>query len=189
MALAQAELAEWQLTGRRLLVETDHMEALIGDLLFLAQTAAPHLVETQPLDLEDVVAEEVARLPRDGSVKVTLRASGSPVRGNRQQLSRMVRNLLLNAAEFAVGRVGIEVSQEAETAVLVVEDDGPGVPEDHREDIFDRFVTLDQARDRRSGGTGLGLAIARSVAEAHGGAIALEGPAPTSRFVVRLPAL
>jgi signal transduction histidine kinase len=71
-------------------------------------------------------------------------------------------------------------------ATLVVQDDGPGVPEDQRERVFDRFVTLDTARDRRGGGTGLGLAIVRSVAQAHGGSVRLEGPA---RFVVRLPLL
>jgi signal transduction histidine kinase len=101
----------------------------------------------------------------------------------------MVRNLLMNATEFAHEQVVVQVGEEAGSVVLVVEDDGPGVPEGHREDVFERFRTLDRARDRRTGGTGLGLAIARSVAEAHGGTIALEGTAPTSRFVVRLPSL
>jgi len=189
VALSRADLEEWQRTGRHLLTESDHMEALVGDLLFLEQTAAHRSVESTPLDLEDLVAEEVARFRPGGSVHVSLTASGAPVRGNRQQLSRMVRNLLMNAAEFAAERVLVEVGEQDDTAVLVVDDDGPGVPEQHREDVFDRFFTLDRARDRRSGGTGLGLAIARSIAEAHGGTVALEGTAPSSRFVVRLPGL
>lgn len=189
VALATAKLDEWQQAGRRLLAESDHMDALVGDLLYLAQTAERREVETSPLDLEDLVAEEVTRLAHDGSVQVALSARGAPIRGNPQQLSRLVRNLLINAAEFASERVTVDVGEDEGTVVLVVEDDGPGVPEAHRADVFERFFTLDRARDRRTGGTGLGLAIARSVAEAHGGTITLEGTAPTSRFVVRLPAL
>lgn len=189
VALAGADLHEWRSAGRRLLAESDQMDALVGDLLFLAQTVEPRAVETTPLDLEDIVAEEVTRLAHGGSAQVGLTARGAPVRGNRQQLSRMVRNLLVNAAEFAHERVAVDVGEEHGIVVLVVEDDGPGVPEAHRAEVFERFFTLDRARDRRTGGTGLGLAIARSVAEAHGGTITLEGTAPTSRFVVRLPAL
>ncbi|MEO7350472.1 MAG: ATP-binding protein, partial [Marmoricola sp.] len=188
VALARADLDEWQRTGRHLLSESDQMEALVGDLLFLAQAEELHSVERSALDLEDLVAEEVARL-QGGSLEVRLTAGAAPVRGNRQQLSRMVRNLLLNAAEFAAAKVTVSVGGHDDSAVLVVADDGPGVPEEHREDVFDRFVTLDRSRDRRTGGTGLGLAISRSVAEAHGGTITLEGAAPTSRFVVRLPGL
>jgi signal transduction histidine kinase len=188
VSLAGADLEQWQLTGRRLLTESDQMEALVGDLLFLARTAEPHTPALSPLDLEDLVAEEVARLAHDGA-RIELTASAAPTRGHRQQLNRMVRNLLMNASEFATELVVVHVGAEAGSVVLVVEDDGPGVPEEHREDVFERFHTLDHARDRSTGGTGLGLAIARSVAEAHGGTIALEGSAPTSRFVVRLPAL
>jgi signal transduction histidine kinase len=189
VALARADLEEWQRTAPQLLEESDQMEALVSDLLFLARAEDLHSVERSPLDLEDLVAEEVARLPHDSRVEVTLKVSAAPVRGNHQQVSRMVRNLLVNAVEFADARVTVTVSEENDTAVLVVEDDGPGVPGEHRLDVFDRFVTLDRARDRRTGGTGLGLAIARSVADAHGGSLTLEGVAPTSRFVVHLPGL
>jgi signal transduction histidine kinase len=65
-----------------------------------------------------------------------------------------------------------------------VQDDGPGVPTEHRDRIFDRFYRVDAARDRGRPGTGLGLAIVRSIAEGHGGSVRLEAG---SRFVVRLP--
>lgn len=189
VALTRADLEEWQRTGRHLLSESSHMESLVGDLLFLAQTAGQRTVEYTPLDLEDLVAEEVARLAPQNSVHVDVTASGAPVWGNRQQLSRMVRNLLSNAAELASNHVTVSVGEEDGVIVLVVDDDGPGVSEEHRDAVFDRFFTLDRARDRRTGGTGLGLAIAQSIAESHGGSLALEGAAPTSRFVVRLPSL
>jgi signal transduction histidine kinase len=188
MALAGADEAAWQRTGRTLLGETDRMEALVGDLLFLANAEDGGASAHRPVDLEAVVAEEVARNPRDGEVEVHVAATGAPVNGDRQALSRMVRNLLINAHAFARSRVDVEVGEVDGDAVLVIEDDGPGVPEEHREDVFARFVTLDRAR-HRSGGTGLGLAIARTVAESHGGTLTLDGPAPTSRFVVRLPLL
>ncbi len=189
VALTRADLEEWRSTGRHLLEESDRMEALVSDLLFLAQSEHLHSPDQSPLDLEDLVAEEVSRLDRGGPVRLVLRADATPVRGSRHQLSRMVRNLLLNATEFAHTQVTVTVSEVNGSAVLAVEDDGPGVPEDRREAVFDRFVTLDRARDRRTGGTGLGLAIARSVAESHGGTITVEGTAPSSRFVVRLPGL
>ncbi len=189
VALARADLEEWQHTGRHLLTENAHMEALVGDLLFLAQADESQPAARSALDLEDLVAEEVARIAAGGRIRVDLQTDPVPVHGNRQQLARMVRNLLLNAVEFAEQRVAVELREEDGTAVLVVSDDGPGVPEHDREEVFHRFFTRDQARDRRSGGTGLGLAIARSVAETHGGTLVLDGTGPTSRFVVRLPTL
>ena len=189
VSLARGERSAWEDTAHRLLLETDRMESLVSDLLFLAQVEEDRRTGHDPIDLEDLVAEEVARFPREGPVRVSLRASPAPVRGDRRELARMVRNLLQNAAEFAVERVEVHVGEQAGQVTLSVEDDGPGVAEQHRDEVFERFFTSDASRDRRSGGTGLGLAIARSVAESHGGSIELEGDPPTSRFVVRLPVL
>jgi signal transduction histidine kinase len=187
VALTGADLAGWRETGRRLLAETDRMEALVSDLLFLAHAEETGAETRRALDLETVVAEEVARVPRDGPIAIEVEAGGAPVRGNGQELARMVRNLLGNALAFARGTVWVRVGEVDGQVTLVVEDDGPGIGEEHREEVFGRFVTLDSAR--RTAGTGLGLAIARTVAESHGGTLTLEGPAPTSRFVVRLPLL
>ena len=71
---------------------------------------------------------------------------------------------------------------------LAVDDDGPGIPEPERARVFERFVRLDEARDRASGGTGLGLAIVREIARAHGGEIALAtSPLGGLRAEVTLP--
>ena len=73
------------------------------------------------------------------------------------------------------------------TVVLVVEDDGQGVPEADRRRVFERFVRLDEARARDGGGSGLGLAIVREIAAAHGGAVSVEeGARGGARFVVTL---
>jgi signal transduction histidine kinase len=77
---------------------------------------------------------------------------------------------------------------EDRLAVLSVEDDGPGVPQDRREDIFDRFVRLEVSRDREHGGVGLGLAIVAEIVRAHGGRVrADDSPLGGARFVVELP--
>ena len=70
-----------------------------------------------------------------------------------------------------------------------VDDDGPGVPPDQRERVFERFVRLDEARARDAGGSGLGLAIVTEVVRAHGGSVAVgDSPLGGAQFVVRLPA-
>ncbi len=189
VSLTRGEQTQWQHTAHQLLLETDRMESLVSDLLFLAQVEDDRRPQYDALDLEDLVAEEVARFPCEGPVQVRLQATPAPVRGVRRELGRMVRNLLQNAAEFAGEHIAVSVGEEAGQVTLTVEDDGPGVPEQHRDEVFERFFTSDPSRDRREAGTGLGLAIARSVVESHGGTIRLEGDSPTSRFVVRLPAL
>jgi signal transduction histidine kinase len=94
---------------------------------------------------------------------------------------QLLLNLLLNALDFAKGRITVSTSAEGGEARLLVRDDGPGVPEADRERIFARFVTT------RPGGNGLGLSTSREIAEAHGGTLQL-GEGPGGAFVVRLPA-
>jgi signal transduction histidine kinase len=80
------------------------------------------------------------------------------------------------------------VTDEADLAVVVVEDDGPGVPVESRDEIFERFVRLDEARGREAGGSGLGLAIVQEIARAHGGSARVETSSlGGARFVVELP--
>src|SRR5690606_29047706 len=86
----------------------------------------------------------------------------------------LVTNLVGNAARHATGRVTVQVVREEGRAVLRVRDDGPGIPPEHREAVFDRFTRLDEARARDAGGAGLGLPIARAVAHRHGGTLVAE---------------
>ena len=93
-----------------------------------------------------------------------------------------MRNLLENAVRHAGSRVRLGLRAVDGVAVLDVTDDGPGIPAEDRDRVFDRFFTADGAR-RRGSGSGLGLAIARSVAVRHGGTLdwsATTGPARTS---------
>jgi signal transduction histidine kinase len=81
----------------------------------------------------------------------------------------VLRNLTDNAARYAATCVELRLSSHNGEAVLEIVDDGPGIPPEERERVFDRFVRLDASRERSAGGAGLGLAIARELARAHGG--------------------
>ncbi|WP_433789874.1 ATP-binding protein [Actinoplanes sp. CA-252034] len=101
----------------------------------------------------------------------------------------MVRNLADNAARHAHDTVVVAVRADPDGVELVVEDDGAGIPESERERVFERFVRLDEARDRDAGGSGLGLAIVKEIVAAHEGTVEVTASAlGGARFVVRLPA-
>jgi two-component system phosphate regulon sensor histidine kinase PhoR len=113
------------------------------------------------------------------------------VRGNEALLEQLVYNLLDNAARYSVdgGRVRVRIARTGDTVTLAVDDDGPGVEEEYRERIFERFFRVDESRSRETGGTGLGLAIVKHAAEAHGGTVHVEESEwGGASFVVELPA-
>ena len=174
VALARPGSVAWPDVARGLLRDTDVMERLVRDLLFLAReeegSASP--AAHGPVDLDDVVLEEVARLRSVASVDVDATAvSAAPVRGSRDQLVRAVRNLLENAERHARSTVEVRLEAAGGVVELLVGDDGPGVPATDRKRVFERFVRLDDGRSRARGGTGLGLSIVAAVARAHGGSV------------------
>jgi signal transduction histidine kinase len=175
-------------TARDVLTELHRLERLQHDLLFLtkADDGARRARRTS-LDLDDVVLEEASRHRPPPWVRVDLSAvSGANVWGNRSELARVVRNLLDNAGRFAHSEVRVSLAEAGSEARLVVEDDGPGIPEEVRADVFDRFTKVDEAREG-GGGAGLGLAIVAEIVRAHGGTVDLAGASPGTRVTVRLP--
>jgi signal transduction histidine kinase len=192
VALAHPGRTDTTALGRELLSTTEQMERLVRDLLFLAAAdagaARPRPV---PMDLEDVVLEEVTRARTGASVAIdTSGVSAAPAVADRGDVQRIVRNLLDNALAHA--RTTVEVSSAADPGGvrLDVRDDGPGVAEADRERVFDRFHRGDPARSRHASGSGLGLAIARTLADRNHGTLVLAdgsgGPAG-AHFVLRLP--
>jgi signal transduction histidine kinase len=198
VALAHPDDVAWRSLARALLDDSERMERLVRDLLFLAQEdSLPHRVRAEQIDLDEIVLDEVSRVRhRDGIEFDTSRVSAAPLLGSRDDLGRLVRNLVENAAAHAESRVTVGLSSTAATARLTIGDDGPGIPDDQRDHVFERFARLQGARSRVSSGspdgTGLGLSIARVIAERHGGSIMVEPTVPASRgarVVVELPAL
>jgi signal transduction histidine kinase len=182
---------DWDEVTTDLLADCGEMEALVRDLLFLARddagTGRVTAERVELVDLDDVVLEEAARVRSAARVEVSTTAvSAAPVRGSPDQLRRLSRNLLENAVAAASSRVEVSLRADGPGAVLVVEDDGPGIPADQRDRVFERFVRLDGARDRSSGGSGLGLAIVSSIARRHGGGAAVEDTPVGARLVVLL---
>ncbi|RPF33259.1 cell wall metabolism sensor histidine kinase WalK [Streptomyces sp. TLI_185] len=188
VALAHPERADAQALAGTVHDESVRMQRLVDDLLLLARAdeggapAAPR----RPVDLDDLVLEELRRLRSTTGLRVDGTAVGAArVAGDEDALRRLVRNLGENAARHARARVAFTLADPGDGRVrLVVEDDGPGIPAADRARVFERFVRLDEPRSRGAGGAGLGLAIVAEVAAAHGGSVRVEDGA---RFVVTLP--
>ncbi len=172
--------------------EDARLQRLVEDLLLLAQLderAVPTTLEE--VDLDDLVLTEAARLRATSDLDVDTRGvSAGRVLGTPHHLEQVVRNLADNAAGHARERTAFGLSQRDGSVLLSVEDDGPGVPAEDRERVFERFVRLDGARDRATGGSGLGLSIVRDVVTSHGGAVTMgESSLGGLRVEVRLPAV
>ena len=172
--------------------EVARIGRLVDDLLLLAKTDQAEFLRTESVDLP-VFVEELW----DGmSLIARRRFELGPIppgtlRADPDRLAQALRNLVGNAIEHTVperGLVRMRVELASEGRIrFVIEDDGPGIPDDQRERVFDRFHRTDTARDRASGGTGLGLAIVRAIAEAHGGrVVARQSPEGGARIELEL---
>ncbi|WOP19463.1 HAMP domain-containing sensor histidine kinase [Raineyella sp. LH-20] len=180
----------WQDLAPVMSTETRRMERLVDDLLTLARGDAGMVTSGRwrDVDLDDLVVEEARRPRGAGRVEVLFEVEPTRIRGDRLQLVRVLRNLADNAVRAAASRVVLSVEADGAAAVLRVEDDGPGIPPEERERVFERFVRLDTARTRDEGGSGLGLAIVHELVTNHGGTVAVDASAlGGARFTVRLP--
>ena len=171
------------------LTELDRAGRLVDDLLVLARRqgdAAP----SGEVDLDDVVRTALAAfVVRHPDVVVERSIAPARVRGDTDELTRVVANLLDNAARYGGGTVVVEVGATPHGARLSVSDNGPGIGVEDRQRVFERFARLDESRARATGGSGLGLAIVREIVIAHGGGVSIEDvDIGGARFVVDLPA-
>ncbi|MGA8296344.1 MAG: ATP-binding protein [Acidimicrobiales bacterium] len=177
---------------RRIEDEATRMGVLVDDLLLLARLDQGRPLEQNPVDLVAIAVKaaqeaEVVEPTRT----VTIEASEPVVvLGDEQRLRQVASNLIRNAIEHTPDGTAIYVSVISSngTARLAVQDEGPGVPEQHRERIFERFYRADASRTRDSGGAGLGLSIVSSIVTAHGGRAYLDSDGgPGATFVVEIP--
>lgn len=182
---------DWDELSGDVLADTLRMQQLIEQLLLLARVDVGQLREAlHDVDLDDVVARTIGRTGAVEGIELDV-AAVEPVRvvGDDLLLEQLVGNLVDNAIAHAHRRVAVASWQEGPVAVLAVDDDGPGIPMDQREDVFERFARLDPARTRRhAGGAGLGLAIVADLVDVHGGSVTIsDGPLGGARVEVRLP--
>ncbi|MTD13229.1 HAMP domain-containing protein [Nakamurella sp. YIM 132087] len=178
----------------------DEMAVLIEDLLATARRRSGAFDETDLAlpSLAGTVADEYGPMLQDRGLVLHRRlADGPVVYGDRSTLVRAIRNLLANAIRFTPdgGSLDIVTGSVRGWAFVAVRDSGPGIPEDRRGRVFDRYFSApaeqngQPARERNgNGGTGIGLAIARQVVEAHGGTLAVHSsPGAGATFVIWLP--
>jgi signal transduction histidine kinase len=172
--------------------EVLRMERLVEDLLLLARADEGELVRPAPLDVVPFVTElfDALTLTAERTFELGDVPAGRLV-ADEDRIAQVVRNLARNAVEHTGpgGLVRLTVRAAGRGQLeFALEDDGPGIPDDQRDRVFDRFHRTDSARARRTGGAGLGLAIARAIVEAHGGRIyAGSSPEGGARVAFVLP--
>ncbi len=183
----RAELVEDRETKAKLLEALEEMQRMTeATLAFAREEAMPE--ETRPVDLAALVQSLCEDLAETGMEVVFRAADKTPYACRPLSLKRAIRNLIENAAAYGKrARVALEPAGAA--VRIVVDDDGPGLPEEAMERVFTPFVRLEGSRSRETGGIGLGLAIARSVIRGHGGDITLANRAEGGlRATIHLPA-
>jgi signal transduction histidine kinase len=194
VALRNGDRTDWSAVAGRVLAEDERMEDTVSELLDLARLdelpEGASLESLPEVDLDELVHDETMH---DHRVLIsTTRVSAGRVHGRREQLARVVRNLLDNADRHANTIVAIELHNDAESGVveLTIDDDGPGIAVEDRERVFDRFTRLDEGRARDAGGLGIGLSMVRAIVEQHGGTVTIgDAPIGGARITVSLPAV
>jgi signal transduction histidine kinase len=185
--LAPTQAAAQQLlsTARR---QAGRLQRLIDDLLVVSRIDRGAI----PVHLEPVLVRQAFdEVNRVVSIEpsFTIEPEDLAVSADRDHLTRILINLVENAAKYAAGSaVELYAWQRPNKAVIAVVDHGPGIPEEEKERVFERFTQIDQSDTRSKGGTGLGLSIVKSLTEVMHGAVrveATEGGGAT--FVVELP--
>ncbi|WP_234588626.1 cell wall metabolism sensor histidine kinase WalK [Micromonospora sp. MH99] len=177
---------------RRVESESTRMTRLVDDLLLLARLDTGRPLAVDPVDLSALVVDAVSDAHVAGPEhrwQLDLPEVVIRVPGDAARLHQVVANLLANARVHTPPgtTVTTTLAVEADTAVLTVADDGPGVPAELRPEMFERFARGDSSRSRAHGSTGLGLAIVAAVVEAHHGTVTVDSRPGRTVFVVRLP--
>lgn len=173
--------------------QTNRLSALVGDLLSL--TNMDGLDRDQDVDLSLLLsrtAESLAPLAEAQNIRLELQAEPGMIRGNQALLERACFNLMENAVKYnrPGGWVTIRAIRQDRLFRIEITDQGLGIPQDLREQIFEPFFRVDKSRSRRLGGAGLGLSLVRTVAQLHNGAVwAEEAPGGGSRFIMTLPVM
>ena len=177
-----------------MLEEVDRLALLVDRLLMLSRAdtgkASLSIDIVDIPRLADEVAEQLSVLTEEKNQTLNVRCDAvSRWMGDRMVLRQAMLNLVDNAIKYTPvgGRIDVHVAQTQAGITIDVIDSGPGIPEELRSRIFDRFYRVDKARSRENGGTGLGLAISKWAVEVNGGNLTLEPAGAGSCFRITLP--
>lgn len=158
------------------------MARLVDDLLSLSRIELrAHLAPDTPVDLVAIsreIVDSLTMMAREREVTLKLAVQKQPVQvaGDRDELLRLMENLVENAIKYGRegGHVEIDVAEGGSEASVSVRDDGPGIPREHLPRLTERFYRVDTAASREAGGTGLGLAIVKHIVLRHRGRLTIE---------------
>jgi two-component system OmpR family sensor kinase len=191
LELLAERAADPKLEKRIKAMENDLAELndLVNELLSMSKLDNAQEPQRALFELEPVLRECADGLhPRPQRLHCELGERLGSVDGDRRLLARAVGNLLRNAQKYAAAEVRLAARRDGGLLEIAVEDDGPGIPEEERERIFEPFYRLDRSRDRATGGFGLGLSIAHKAVALHGGTLHVERAAlGGARFVISMP--
>ena len=173
-------------TVANLRTDVDDMTHMLEEYLAFARGDSGE--ETEQVDLETMITDIVENQSHLGA-EIKASYDGDPnVHVRPMAIRRCITNIISNAANYA-DHVNIQTRHGDGILTVMIDDDGPGIPEHEREAVFKPFYRLDESRNVDGGGTGLGLAIARDIANSHGGTISLEtSPAGGLRAMLSIPA-
>ena len=150
--------------------DVDEMQAMLEDYMAFAKGDSGETIDR--VDIGEILSEVKAQAHGDKAIKIAVKGKPLVVSVRRHAFKRAIANLVNNAARFA-DHVNVSAAKRNGSLTIEVDDDGPGIPEAEREQVFRPFYRLDDARNQDSGSTGLGLAIAQDIARIHGGSITL----------------
>ena len=160
----------------RIQKEAKRLLALISDIIRLSsldEGSADN--DREPVDIAEIADEcrdVLLKTAQDNEVEMRLDTEELIVEGSRSLLSELVYNLMENAIRY--NKKGGSVTVTVKDGALKVEDTGIGIPEEHRDHVFERFYRVDKSRSKQTGGTGLGLALVKHIAEKYGASVSLE---------------
>jgi signal transduction histidine kinase len=173
VARSHPDRADWPRVAEVVTAEGQRLSRLVDDLLSLAAgDEHPQVVQTVPVDLDELLLAEASRLRLQGGPTVrTAKIAAVRVMGDPDMLARAIRNLIDNAVRHCSSEVSLSVVSDGDRGVVTIADDGPGVDPGVAERLFERFTRSEESRERAAGGAGLGLAIVAAVARAHRGSV------------------
>ena len=174
--------------------DVQELEGLIDEMLSYARLSEENLrLNLVEVNLRAWLQELLAQYGDEG-VQLEFSYSASPLEDNSHSsfnpelMARALNNVLRNCLRYAASRIAVNAHLGAEAVEIRICDDGPGIPADMQEKIFEPFSRLDTSRDRQSGGYGLGLAIANRILQRHGGSIRVRNSEPCGAcFILRWP--
>jgi signal transduction histidine kinase len=175
LANVQEGIAGKEAVGR-VQEDLDRLIRMVNELLDVARIEAGVTLAKEPADLGALVRSSVDTLRPLARVPLEVTGSGATVEVDRARIQQIVVNLVDNALKYAKSRVDVAVSGRE----VRVTDDGPGVPPEHREKIFEKFSKVETGP--KPPGAGLGLSISRKIAQLHGGSLACED----NSFILKL---